>query len=63
MTSKDLQAEVREAIALQERANARVMAALQDEEFMAEVIESREEAAAGERGELLAEVIKRLKLV
>ena len=63
MTSRDLQAEVREAIALQEHANARVLAALRDEEFMADVIESREEANGGERGELLADVIKRLKLV
>ncbi len=59
MSSKDLQAEVRAAIALQERANARVLAALQDEEFMADVIEARDEAARGERGELLADVIKR----
>ena len=63
MKPKDVDAEVRAAIALQERANARVMAALQNEEFMADVLESREEAAAGERGELLADVIKRLKLV
>ncbi len=54
---------MQEAIALQQRANAKVMAALQDEEFMAGVLESRDEAAKGERGELLADVINRLKLV
>jgi hypothetical protein len=39
------------------------MAALQDEKFMTDVLESRDEVARGERGELLADVIKRLKLV
>jgi hypothetical protein len=63
MMTADQSREVQEAIARQERAHATVVAALRDETFMADVMDSREREAAGERGELLTDVIKRLKLV
>jgi hypothetical protein len=55
--------EVQEAIALQERANAIVMAALNDDEFMAGVLEARKQEAEGQEGELLTDVLKRLGIV
>jgi hypothetical protein len=55
--------EVKQAIAQQERANAVVMAALNDNEFMAGVLEARKQESEGQEGELLSDVIKRLGIV
>ena len=55
--------EVEEAIQLQERSNAIVMAALNDDEFMKGVIAASQQEAAGEQGEPWPQVKARLGIV
>ena len=55
--------EVEQAIELQERSNAIVMAALNDEEFMKGVLEASQQEAAGEQDEPWPQVKVRLGIV